>query len=286
MNNFRLGLVGYPVSHSLSPIIHKAALESFGLMGSYDLFPIKPFPEGKPDLINLLLDVKKQKISGLNVTVPHKQNILNLVDELSPTARAIRAVNTVYLRDNTLIGDNTDGKGFSTSLLSSSLIDSTKPKVALILGAGGSARAVVHALAKDGWKIIIAARRIAQTQGIITSMPPHLSKDALVTSTNILDIEGFLEESQILVNTTPVGMHPNIADNPWPPHIDYPSHLNLIDLIYNPGKTTLSKLAETAGAQTINGLGMLIEQAALSFELWTGKIPDRKILTQAVQTNL
>ncbi len=286
MNNYKFGLVGFPVSHSFSPIIHQAALDSFGLKGSYQLFPIEPFPDGQQKLKNLLSEIKNKKIVGINITVPHKQNLLSLVDQLSPTAVAIGAVNTVHLIGNSLVGDNTDAQGFYTSLKASNLINPNRPKVALVLGAGGSARAVIYALANEGWKLYVASRRIEQAQELISSINPHLPKNNLMSAIQFSIIENLKEECQILINTTPVGMHPIINENPWPANLEYPSHLNLFDLIYNPKKTQLSILAENSGARTTNGLGMLIEQAALSFELWTGKSPDRKILTQAVHTIL
>ena len=153
---FQLGLIGYPLGHSLSPKIHTAALRACGLEGDYSLFPIAP--DDKQGLKDLLNRVRAKEIHGLNVTIPHKQNVIPLLDELTPTAKAVGAVNTIYLREDKLIGDNTDAPGFLSDL-KKFLAESPSPflgeglgvrgKSALVLGAGGSARAVVHDLAND-----------------------------------------------------------------------------------------------------------------------------------------
>ncbi len=163
--NYQLGLIGFPLGHSLSPKIQTAALKARGLHGDYSLFPISP--EDKQGLKDLLARVRAGEIHGLNVTIPHKQNVIELMDELTPTAKFIGAVNTIYMRGKKLIGDNTDAPGFLSDLkrvmsVSQSKIENRKS--AIVLGAGGSARAVVYALCNDGWNVTIAARRIEQAQ--------------------------------------------------------------------------------------------------------------------------
>src|SRR6185503_17589485 len=171
-----LGLIGYPLGHSLSPRIHSAALRACGLVGDYSLFPIQP--DDKEGLKDLLARVCSSEITGLNVTIPHKQNVIPLLDVLTETAETVGAVNTIYLRNNKLIGDNTDAPAFLAGL-SKFLAGFPSPvraeqsrgveegikvkgKKALVLGAGGSARAIVYALLKDGWNVILAARRFEQ----------------------------------------------------------------------------------------------------------------------------
>src|SRR6185503_3612303 len=150
-----LGLIGYPLGHSLSPRIHSAALRACGLVGDYSLFPIQP--DDKEGLKDLLARGCSSEITGLNVTIPHKQNVIPLLDQLTATAEAIGAVNTIYLRDNKLVGDNTDAPGFLADLKKflakfSSTVSGEgiglREKKGLVLGAGGSARAVVYALLK------------------------------------------------------------------------------------------------------------------------------------------
>ena len=145
----RFGLTGYPLSHSLSPVIHTAALQSCELHGSYSLFPVQP--EDKPGLKKLLDRVRNGEIIGLNVTIPHKQNVIEFLDELTPTAEVIGAVNTIYTKDDKLIGDNTDAPGFLADLKKFLTTDVHRDGTlnALILGAGGSARAVAYALVNE-----------------------------------------------------------------------------------------------------------------------------------------
>ena len=282
--NFQLGLIGYPLGHSLSPKIHVAALSACGLQGTYSLFPIPP--EDKQGLKDLLARVRTGEITGLNVTIPYKQNVIELMDELTPTAKAIGAVNTIYLHEGKLIGDNTDTSGFLSDLKRfltlecDSLLSHQQElapalqKKALILGAGGSARAVVYALLYDGWDVTIAARRIEQAQQLSQSF----GKYDLPLSTFDLQLLTF----NLIVNTTPLGMTPNIEDSPLPENIVLSPKTVIYDLIYNPRETKLVRNARAQGLSATTGLGMLIEQAALAFETWTGTHADRTAMQKAV----
>ncbi|MBI5823292.1 MAG: shikimate dehydrogenase [Chloroflexi bacterium] len=284
---FHLGLIGFPLSHSLSPKIHTAALKACGLQGGYSLFPIPP--EDKQGLRDLLDRVRAKEIQGLNVTIPHKQNVIPLLDELTPTAKAIGAVNTIYLREDKLIGDNTDAPGFLTDL--KRVINSAfciphsafrPPHSALVIGAGGSARAVVYALLNDGWNVTIAARRIEQAQQLAQSFPNYqLPISNLQSPISIL--QSPTSNLSLLVNTTPLGMTPNIEASPLPENLSLPSNVFIYDLVYNPPETKLIKDARAQGLSATTGLGMLIEQAALSFELWTGHNPPRETLRASVE---
>ena len=282
--NFQLGLIGYPLGHSLSPKIHAAALSACGLLGTYSLFPIPP--EDKQGLKDLLARVRINEIHGLNVTIPHKQNVIELMDELTATAKAIGAVNTIYLHQDKLIGDNTDISGFLSDLkrfltlecdsLLSHLQEQAPAlqKKALVLGAGGSARAIVYALLCDGWDVTIAARRIEQAQQLSQSF----GKYDLRLSTFDFQPSTF----DLIVNTTPLGMTPNIEDSPLPENIVLSPKTVIYDLIYNPRETKLVKDARAQGLSATTGLGMLIEQAALAFEIWTGAKADRDAMQKAV----
>ena len=273
----RLGLIGYPLGHSLSPKIHTAALQACGLQGDYSLFPVHP--EDIQGLKDLLARVRTGEISGLNVTIPHKQNVIELMDELSPTAKAIGAVNTIYLRENKLIGDNTDAQGFLSDLkrfLTLECDSLLSQKNALILGAGGSARAVVYALVNDGWDVTVAARRIEQAGQLVNSFPSRKVKAITFTDLQFSTFD-------LLVNATPIGMTPNIDQPPWPVDLSLPNAV-IYDLVYNPRETKLVKDARAQGLNATTGLGMLIEQAALAFEIWTGHNPPRNILIESVST--
>lgn len=272
----RLGLIGYPVSHSLSPQIHNAALKACDLDGEYTLFPIA---SDDMQALQALLDrVRSGEITGLNVTIPHKQNVIEFMDELTPTAQAIGAVNTIYLREDNLIGDNTDAMGFLTDLnrhIKSSFI---VHRSALVLGAGGSARAVVYALLNDGWHVTLAARRLEQADALASQF-----EGVNAVELNVKTFEP--SNVQLIVNTTPVGMTPNIDKSPLPVNLSLPQNVFIYDLVYNPQETKLVRDARLQNLQATTGLGMLIEQAALAFEKWTGHNPPRDILYQVVNDN-
>lgn len=286
-----LGLVGYPLGHSLSPKLHTAALHACGLDGDYSLFPIAP--DDKQSLKDLLSRVRSEEIQGLNVTIPHKQNVLPFLDELTPTVRSIGAVNTIYLRDNNLVGDNTDAPGFLVDM--NQLLGDRKSKIvnrksSLVLGAGGSARAVVYALLSVGWNITIAARRMEQAQQLANSFADYQLPITVCSLSNIEsdppNLQSLVSSMSLLVNTTPVGMTPNIDESPWPENLPFPPHAAIYDLVYNPRETKLVREARRQGLYATTGLGMLIEQAALSFEIWTGKTPSREIMRLAIHQSL
>src|SRR5688572_23929989 len=261
MTIFRLGLIGYPLGHSLSPKIHKAALQACELEGDYSLFPIQP--NDAQGLKDILTCIRSGEIQGLNVTIPHKQNVIPILDELTPTAQAIGAVNTIYLHDNKLIGDNTDAAGFLVDLKKFLTTETRRhgDRNVLVLGAGGSARAVVYALLNDGWNVTIACRRREQAQQLVNSFTRY---ELSTMNFNFLNID--FSNLSLIVNTTPVGMTPNTDQSPLPENLSLPRHVSIYDLVYNPRVTKLVKDANSQGLIATTGLGMLIEQAALSFE--------------------
>jgi shikimate dehydrogenase len=273
----KLGLIGYPLGHSLSPQIHCAALEACGLDGDYYPYPIRP--NDKQVLNDLLSCVRSGEITGLNVTIPHKQNVIHFLDELTPTAQGIGAVNTIYMRESKLVGDNTDAQGFLHDLYR--FLDGKKSSVgdrpsALVLGAGGAAHAVVYALVEDGWSVTIAARRLEQARQLASQF----------VGSQAIDLNRITLQSsnlQLMVNTTPLGMTPDIDQSPLPDNVMVPESTFIYDLIYNPRQTKLVKDARSRGFSATTGLGMLIEQAALAFELWTGCSPSREIMQSVVE---
>ncbi len=317
---YHLGLLGFPLSHSLSPPLHHAALRAAGLRGEYRLYPVGD--EG--GIAVLLQKLRTGQLHGLNVTIPHKQAVIPYLDELTPAAQAIGAVNTIIPRAGRLVGDNTDAPGFLADLRG--FITSTRWAVvsgqrhALILGAGGSARAVAYALLQDGWQITVAARRLEQArelsgqllvnseqwvvdggQGAIAAVslsdlqPGFLpSPPAATLQSNALPPplpsgeKGYaptglrLPSSVLIINTTPLGMTPHTEASPWPAEISFPERATVYDLVYNPSETQLVRAARAAGLPAVTGLGMLIEQAALAFERWTGKKAARDAMCAAV----
>ena len=278
-----LGLLGWPVSHSLSPKIQNAALAAAGLDGVYQLFPVDPGQlENIGDLMN---KIREGELVGLNVTIPYKQIVIPYMDELTPSARRIGAVNAIYMRDHRLIGHNTDSPGFESDLRNKAGNIMDKPGSVLVLGAGGSARAVVSALLGMSWKVIIAARNLDQAHGLSHSMVQDIETDKVECIAFDLEaISPYISQLNLVVNTTPVGMYPKIENTPWLENLSFPANAFVYDLIYNPSETKLVAQARAAGLQAANGLGMLVEQAALGFEIWTGKPASREVMYSAVGT--
>ena len=272
-----LGLTGYPLGHSLSPKIHAAALKSCGLEGDYSLFPIPP--NDLPGLQDLLSRIRSGQLNGLNVTIPHKQTVIPLLDDLTPSARSIGAVNTIFVKDGRLIGHNTDAPGFLADI-QRCFSSFSLPHSALVLGAGGAARAVVSALLSDNWQVSLAVRPedLGQAQELSTQ---HSSLIPYYSFPDLPSID--LSPLGLIVNATPLGMSPHVETCPWPDGLEFPAKAAVYDCVYNPHETLLVKRARAAGLPAKTGLGMLLEQAALAFEIWTGHNLPRDVLFQSVE---
>ena len=252
------GIVGWPVEHSLSPAIHNAAFAAAGLDWAYVPLPVPP--EGLPEALTGLAPLG---FRGVNVTMPHKTEAADLLEELSEDAQLLRAVNTIVVRGGALEGHNTDALGFGRFLRRDAGFDPAGAE-ALIYGAGGAARACALALARAGvGRITVAARdeaRAAPLASIVQSVGVPL---AVVRPA---DVEGSVAD--LVVNATPVGAPGEEPAHPALPRLG-PGVL-VVDLLYDPPSTDLQRRAREAGATAVGGLGHLLEQAALSFELWTG----------------
>jgi shikimate dehydrogenase len=263
---YTLGLIGYPVSHSLSPRIHTAALRARGLEGSYTAIPVPP---GQlPATLRALL---ANGYSGLNVTIPYKQAVMPLMDELSDDARAIGAVNTIIAANGRLSGHNTDGVGFVRALAEAGF--DPQAQNVLVLGAGGAARAVVYALDQAGARITIWNR--TEQRAV------ELAREFRVRSAanGAADLSGTWD---LIVNTTSAGMFPNADVSPVRLSSGGLSARCVYDLVYNPRETMLLRQARAAGAQAIGGIAMLVYQAAEAFRLWTGCEPPVPAMLQAL----
>lgn len=258
---YHLGLIGYPLGHSRSPQLHHAALRAFALAGEYCLFAIPPDENGSAQVAGMLEQLRAGVLHGLNVTIPHKQTVIPFVDRLSLVSRAVGAVNTLYLDESgQLTGDNTDVPGF---LYDVRRLTGAAAGDALVLGSGGSARAVVYALGQAGWQVTVLARREEQAVELVRSVgfgrAGDLSRDRLAST-----------QCDLLVNTTPLGMTPQVDGCPWPEDIPLPHDAAVYDLVYNPLETVLTRRARAEGHPALNGAGMLTAQAALAFQIWTG----------------
>ena len=274
----KLALLGYPLSHSVSPAMHNAALVAVGLRDwRYDAMPVEP--EKLADAVALL---RTPPYAGANVTIPHKTTVIPFLDGLTPWAEAIGAVNTLVKRDGKLIGDNTDAVGLLTEICSYiSIVQLT----VLILGAGGSARAAVAACMEIGAKIRLLARRREQAQSLLLQFSGSQSAIELYDWSP----RGLLQASDncaLILNTTPLGMTPNVYASPWLHGVPFPPGAFVYDLVYNPAETLLVRQARASGLRAATGLGMLVEQGALAFKQWTGKIAPRPVMRQAAEIKL
>ena len=271
----RVGLIGWPVAHSLSPAMHNAAFKSLDLAWRYGLLP---GPPGELDAT--LADLRVGEYAGANVTVPHKSAVMAYLDGIDDAARSIGAVNTVAVCGEELLGYNTDAPGLVGALGDAGL--DLSGCHALVLGAGGAARAVVYALARSGCAVTIYNR----TETRAASLADHMQKLGLLghvgwvpgeKALRVLDLTRFA----LLVNATSLGMWPQVDESPWPEGMPIPPHWAVFDLVYNPLQTRLLREARQAGARTIDGLGMLVRQGVLAFELWTGRTPPADLMRAA-----
>lgn len=271
---FRFGLLGWPLTHSLSPHLHQTALQACGWNGDYRLYPIPPLPSGQTGMAALLQQLREKQLDGLNVTIPHKQAVIPLLDEVTPTASQIGAVNTIFRSGRKLVGDNTDSSGFLLDF-QQKFPGASAGKV-LVVGAGGGARAVVYALASLGWQVYVVSRNPERAQALTAGFahlkpsPVSLPDPLVDSATVICDLN-----VQLLVNATPLGMPPLDQRSPWPENTRPSAGCIVYDLVYDPLETLLLKRARLQGLATANGLGMLVNQAALSFLVWTD-LPEDK----------
>ncbi len=273
-----LGLIGWPLDHSLSPPLHQAALQAAGLSGEYRLYPTPDDEAGAGVLRELFARMRSGEIHGLNVTIPHKQTVIPYLDALTPTATTMGAVNTIAVEESRLLGDNTDAPGFLADLRRCFTLDRGS---AIVLGAGGSARAVVSALVAAGWRVHVVARRIEQARRLVE----HLSATGSRIVPAPLDSACLTEIApgcSLIVNCTPLGMAPNVDASPWPDAVPFPARAAVYDLVYNPRETELLRAARAHGLPAASGIGMLIEQAALAFERWTGHVAQRDVMRSAI----
>lgn len=271
-----VGLLGWPVQHSLSPAMHNAAFRSLGLDWVY--LPLAVPPQSLPQA---LAGLEALGFRGANVTIPHKEQVLLGLDEVAPEARSLGAVNTLVAVDGRMVGYNTDVAGFLAAMDNAGC----SPRRAVVLGAGGAARAAVYALLSHGVTVTVANRSPQRAQGLVSSLAaPSLRADTCPLET--LALRDALSRADLLVNATPAGMWPAIDATPLPPGTSLHAGLAVMDLVYNPLETLLLRQARQAGATVINGMDMLIHQGAVAFQLWTGQEAPLGIMRQAALTAL
>lgn len=270
-----LGLIGWPVEHSLSPCMQNAAIKKAGLDYVYIAMPVRP-----NDLKSALSGLISIGFSGINVTIPHKVAVMPLLDEIDENARMIGAVNTILFQDGAAKGYNTDAAGFIHGLEAAGFVPMGKK--AVLLGAGGAARAVIWGLVQEGvTELVVGARNLEKARALANVFETYIQIEVYDWQT-----EAFAEalrETDLLVNATPLGMRPQLDSEPPVVWGKLKKQAVVYDLIYNPVQTKFLKSAAVRGHQTINGERMLAGQGAASFEIWTKAEPDVLAMLEALR---
>jgi len=259
-------VLGFPVAHSLSPVIHNAAFAALELDWTYVALPVEP---GTVPVA--VAGLRALGFEGANVTMPHKEAVADAMEELTDDARRLHAVNTIQLRGGALVGHNTDAPGFARFLERDAGFDPAG-RTALVFGAGGAARACALALARAGLtRIVVALREPARVRPLAQALDGYPT---------VVEAIGFddaaMAEADLVVNGTPLGAHGETIPLPKVG----PDAL-VVDLLYRPASTPLQQAARAAGAKAFGGLGLLLHQAALSFELWTGRPAPLEVMSAA-----
>ncbi len=279
-----VGVMGWPIRHSLSPQMHNAAFDALGLNWRYLAFEVPPGEVGAA-----VAGLRALGFRGCNVTVPHKEAVIPFLDRVPQQVRQFGAVNTLIIerdRDGGVAvrGENTDVQGFILSLRQSGF--EPQGKRILVVGAGGGARGVIYSLCQAGAAAITVLNRTPErAAALVADLTQHAAPISLQAGP--LDtLPDQATAADLLVNTTTVGMWPHADASIWPDHTPIPAHLAVCDLVYRPIETRLLRQARAVGAQAIDGLGMLIAQGALSFQMWTGQWPPEEVMRAACERAL
>jgi shikimate dehydrogenase len=270
-------IIGDPVEHSLSPVMHNAAFKELGLNLVYVAFTVT-----STELKTAVLGAKSLGLRGLNVTMPHKNAVMSHLDEVDSTAKSIGAVNTVLNNQGKLIGYNTDGSGAMIALQENGVYPEEKKLV--LLGAGGAAKAIAYQAAQDVEELVILNRTAEKAKKLAEALKSFGAKvKAGTLSFEVLKQE--LPTTDILVNATSVGMHPDVDISPVPSDLLH-SDLSVMDIIYNPLETKFLKDAKSAGAKVVSGIEMLLYQGAVAFEIWTNCPAPIEVMREAALNEL
>jgi shikimate dehydrogenase len=270
-------LLGYPVGHSMSAVMHNAAFQELGLKYRYDLRGVSPAKLGT----FMTVEMRDPNVRGANVTIPHKLAVMEYLDEVDREALAIGAVNTIVNQNRSLKGYNTDGRGAIYAL--EEAYGELEGVKAVIIGAGGAARAIGYHLSTKARRITILNRTLSRAEELAAhlSTMPECNASVEPSPLRRSELEEDLKEADILINTTPVGMTPDVEGTPVEGSLIRPGTL-VFDTVYNPMRTKLLRNAEEAGARTLSGLRMLVYQGATAFKLWTGEEPPVELMYDAV----
>ncbi|WP_407400779.1 shikimate dehydrogenase [Anaerovibrio sp.] len=273
-----LAVIGNPVAHSLSPVFQNAAIEAAGLDYIYTAFPVA---DGK--LEAAINGMKAMDISGLNVTIPHKERVMKYLDSIDKDAEILGAVNTIVNKDGVLTGYNTDVKGFVGGMKEKGF--DPKGKKAVLLGAGGAARAIIWGLIQEGVaSLTIGVRNVPKVRPLVEYFSKYMEITLLEWSTG--EFEAALERTELLINATPLGMCPYVEAMPPVNWDRVPKGILAYDIIYTPAETLFLKTAREHGCDILNGEAMLVGQGAESLRLWTGIEPDTEVMKKALRQAL
>jgi shikimate dehydrogenase len=272
------GIIGDPVEHTLSPVMHNAAFEELNLDFVYVAFRVR-----REELRDALNGARSLDFHGLNVTMPHKNAVMKYLDEIDSTAMFIGAVNTILNNEGRLMGYDTDGIGALNALKENGITPNGKKL--LLLGAGGAGKAIAFHAAQEVEELVILNRTPQKAKKLAEILRKEFNKkiNGNMLSTEIIKEE--LRDADILVNSTSVGMHPDVNQSLVPPSSLRPD-LCVMDIIYNPLETKLAKDAKAVGAKVVSGIEMLVHQGAASFEIWTNHSAPVKVMKQAVLNKL
>ncbi|MEM0010435.1 MAG: shikimate dehydrogenase [Candidatus Bathyarchaeia archaeon] len=267
-------LIGYPVEHSLSPIMHNAAFQYLGLDYVYVAFNVPPERLGEA-----VSGIRGLGILGANVTMPHKINVIRYLEELDESARLAGSVNTILNRDGRLIGYTTDGLG-ALNALKYAGSDPLGKKV-VILGAGGASRSISFTLANYARELVILNRTLKRAEELVSDLK-RVFGSANIRAKPLSEavLRNELRDANILINATSVGMSPNENETPAGRDVLH-GNLTVFDIVYDPLETRLLREAKMVGAKTVNGLSMLVHQGAISFEIWTGVKAPIEVMREA-----
>lgn len=259
------GIFGYPIEHTLSPLMHNSAFETLGL--DYCYVPFKVRPEDLPDAVRA---IRSLNLLGVNITVPHKEKVMPLLDKINKEASFIGAVNTITNTEGTLTGYNTDGRGFLSSLAEAGI--TLDGKNIVIIGAGGASRAVSYYLSEKAATLSLFDLDKRKAEKLIGDL------DQIRENVSLIENMENIGKPDIIINATPLGMKP---DDPLPMNTDLiSSDITVCDLVYK--KTKLLQEAEKRGANILDGSGMLLWQGVLAFELWTGVKPPVDVMRKVL----
>jgi shikimate dehydrogenase len=271
-----VGLIGHPVEHSFSPPMHNAAFESLGMDYVYVAFDVNP-----NDLKSAIDGAQSLNIKGFNVTIPHKIEVMQYLDEIDEVAGLIGAVNTIDFKD--MKGYNTDGIGAVRAIEE---VTSIKNKNVVVAGAGGASRAISFYIAKYGADSLTILNRNVERARDLAKDVSDSNLIGNAESGSISEIGNCLNDADILIDTTPLGMHPNVDDAAVAQAGDMHEDLVVFDAVYNPNETVLLKEAIKAGAKPVYGIRMLLYQGAESFKIWTGQNPPVDVMGDALKKTL